>query len=378
MVTKNDLMALINTQAEWCVSLYMPMVRAGIEVQQNPIRFRNLLRKAEAQLEQLGLRPQETERLLQPATALLDDFDLWQQRADGLAVFVNPDSLRVFRLPIAPAEHAIVKTRFFVKPLLPLLSGDGTYYLLALSQDEVRLMRGTRDSMAEVELNNVPASLADALAIDQMRSYIRAATKGGGGTVWQSSGASADDEKKQILRYFQQIDRGLRELIADKQIPLLLAGVDYLLPIYREANTYPHLIEGDITGNPEMLSAKDLHQPAWERVKPLFARAEAEQRELFATLAGRADPRAVLGLKHALTAAHQGRVASLFVALDRQLWGQFDPETGTMHVHPEMQPGDQDLLDLLAAQTLANSGAVFAVEADSVPGGEAFAAILRY
>lgn len=33
--------------------------------------------------------------------------------------------------------------------------------------------------------------------------------------------------------------------------PLVLAGVEYLLPIYRRANTYPYLLDGGVTGNPE-------------------------------------------------------------------------------------------------------------------------------
>ena len=44
-----DLKALIETEGEWCVSILMPTVRTGTEVQQNPIRFRNLLREAENQ-----------------------------------------------------------------------------------------------------------------------------------------------------------------------------------------------------------------------------------------------------------------------------------------------------------------------------------------
>jgi hypothetical protein len=34
-------------------------------------------------------------------------------------------------------------------------------------------------------------------------------------------------------------------------VPLLLAGVDYLLPIYREANTTHIWLDKGITGNPD-------------------------------------------------------------------------------------------------------------------------------
>ena len=43
-VTIDDLKALIEREGGPCVSLFMPTHRAGAETQQDPIRFRNLLR----------------------------------------------------------------------------------------------------------------------------------------------------------------------------------------------------------------------------------------------------------------------------------------------------------------------------------------------
>ena len=88
-------------------------------------------------------------------------------------------------------------------------------------------------------------------------------------------GQSADDAKDRILRYFRQIDAGLRDLLREAQVPLVLAGVEYLLPIYKEVNTYQHLLDGGISGNPEGVNF-DLHRQAWAQVEPFFTR-EQEQ-----------------------------------------------------------------------------------------------------
>lgn len=377
LLTKNDLNELIQVQGEWCVSFFMPTIRAGVEVQQNPIRFKNLLRTAENRLEKLGVRASEIEKFLRPAQALLSDPEIWRYAGDGLAVFLSPEDVTYFHLPLTFDELVVVKERFHIKPLLPLLSGDGQFYVLALSQDEIRLLEGARYSVAEVELEGVPESLAEALQLDETeRQQLR--TVGSQGAIFQGYGESSDTGDKQIRRFFQRVDRGLRDLIADKHIPLVLAGVDYLLPLYREANSYPYLLEEGLTGNPEMLSAKELHRRAWDLVKPLFTREREERVAQFQQLAGRGDPRACTSLKQTLVAAHQGRVATLFVPLDVRLWGNYDPEKIALHVHPEMQPGDQDLLDLAAVKTFANGGAVYAVEQAQVPGGERLAAIFRY
>ncbi len=42
------------------------------------------------------------------------------------------------------------------------------------------------------------------------------------------------------------------------------------------------------------------------------------------------------------------------------------------------EPGDEDLLDLAAVKTFLNSGNIYAVEPEKVPGGEPFAAVFRY
>ena len=378
-LTKDDLMQLIDHEAAWCVSMYMPAFRAGPEVQQNAIRFRNLLRTAADHLERLDMRAQEIAALLEPAYALRDDPAIWREAGDGLAVFVAPDVLYYYHLPLHFDEWAVVKPRFYIKPLLPLLSGDGEFYVLALSQKRIRLLEGTRDSVQEVPVSGVPESLNAALRLETTeRQQLRAVGGSGQGAVFQGHGESRDTEEKQLLRYFQKVDRGLRELLAERTIPLVLAGVERLLPIYREANSYPHLLETGLTINPDALANRELHERAWGVVGPRFATTQAEQVALFEKLSGRSDPRATTSLKPIVLGAHQGRVATLFVALGVQQWGAYDPDSITLHVHPERQPGDQDLLDLAAAQTFTNGGVVYAVDPAAVPGEAEMAAIMRY
>lgn len=384
-LTREDLQNLIGAYGEWHISIFMPTVRAGLEVQQNPIRYRNLLRKAAQELVARGCRSVDADRLLAPAQALLDDPALWRSLSDGLAVFVSREGIATFRLPLAFEELVLVKHRFYVKPLLPLLSGDGRFYVLALSQKRVRLLEGTRDRVAELDLEGVPESLAAALWADdpervlQVRTLGRGAQSGTTGAMFHGHGIGSDAEAKQDLqRYFQKVDRGLHDFLADKDIPLLVAGVDYLLPIYRDANTYPHLLDAGLLGNPDTLTARELHERAWDIVMPFFAQAQEERAERYRALAGRQDKLASSAVTRVVPAAYEGRVDTLFVAVGRRQWGRFDARDYTVHVHPEAQPGDLDLLDLAAVHTFANSGTVYAVDPHEVPGEGNLAAIFRY
>jgi hypothetical protein len=61
----------LNSHSDWCVSLYMPAHRAGRETEQDPIRFKNLLRQAEERLHAEGMRSAEARNFLKEPQRLL-------------------------------------------------------------------------------------------------------------------------------------------------------------------------------------------------------------------------------------------------------------------------------------------------------------------
>ena len=95
----------------------------------------------------------------------------------------------------------------------------------------------------------------------------------GPATFHGQGGGSDENEKNELLRYFRLVSDGLTEFLEEDGVPLVLAGVEYLLPIYKEANTYPNLMDTVITGNPDLLSADKLHKSAWDIVSPRFQTA---------------------------------------------------------------------------------------------------------
>jgi hypothetical protein len=201
-------------------------------------------------------------------------------------------------------------------------------------------------------------------------------SSGGQGTFSSVMHGSGVEAKENIKRYFRRIDKGLLELVKDERVPLVLAGVDYLHPIYKEVNTYPHLMEDGIGGNPEHLSAKELHAQAWTVIRPYFQKAQQEAVDQHKQLisSGRASKR----VRKIIPAACHGRVELSFVVPEFQQWGTFDPSTDELHLHKKEETGDEDLLELTAIQTLLNGGTVYVVEPDKMPDTEPIAAVLRY
>jgi hypothetical protein len=51
--------AFLDRHSGWCVSLFMPTHRSGRDTEQDPIRFKNLIREVEESLTAKGLRASE-------------------------------------------------------------------------------------------------------------------------------------------------------------------------------------------------------------------------------------------------------------------------------------------------------------------------------
>lgn len=373
---------LISEQERPCISIYMPTIRAGDETRQNPIRFKNLLNAAEERLIALGYRRPEAKALLEPAQELLVNELFWQHQSDGFAMFLSGDTTRHYRLPLEFEELLVVGDSFHIKPLLPLFTANGRFFILALSQQGVRLLEGTRFSFDELDLEEVPESLAEALRWDDPEAQLQqhaseGASTGGERTVmFHGHGVGADDQKTNILRFFHVVNDALQNFLGEEDIPLVLAGVDYLLPIYREANSYNNLQEEWITGNPEELKAEELHQAAWNIVEPYFKREQAEAAGIYQQVQG--SDRASDDIRKIVPAAHYGQVQQLFVLLDVHQWGLFDPDTGEVQMHEAFSTDGADLIDLAASHTFLNGGKVYAFNADEAPLESAAAAVLRW
>ena len=381
--SRDALNALAMQRSDACVSIYMATHRAGVETEQDPILLRNLLRESEQLLLSKGLSIPQVQDLLEPAARLRWDSLFWMHQSDGLVVFLGVGEPHLFRLPLPFEPLVVVTNRFHIKPLLPLFSEDERFYLLGLSQNRISLFQGTRFSISELEPQGLPASIAETLQYDvfekQLQFHTRTPPSGPQGVrsaIFHGQGVGSDDTKVNILRYLQQINEGMSALLKGEQAPLVLAGVGYLLGLYRQVNDYPHLLEQGIEGNPEGLSVDELHRQAWRLVRPhvLEARENAihEYRQRAGTARASSDVAAII------RSARQGQVETLLVAVGRQIWGVADQDAGTVEIHRERVADDEDLLDLATILALSTGATIFAVRPELVPATSGIAAVFRY
>lgn len=375
--TQADAQLLSDSSGTWSASLFLPTHRTGTEMQQDPIRLKNLLREVERQLLAAGEREGNIGTMLKPAWDLLGDTKFWQHQSDGLAVFVSKDHFDYFRVPLPLEELVIVAQRFQLKPLFPLLTGDGHFFILSLSQNGVRFLEATRHGVDEIEVEELPVNLREALNLDDQQRQLQMHTgNAGGGAMFHGHGPGGEYTKEQLEKYFRQVDSAICRFVGNDRAPLVLAGVDYYFPIYRKVSRHPQVLEHGLPGNAESQRPAELHDRAWPIVEQLFSRQRESKLARFAKLHGTGQTST--NLAEVLVAAHDGRVETLFVAADRQVWGTFDAEARHSAIEAKSTAQNEDLLDRATLETYLRGGLVFSVPQATLPAGAELAAIYRW
>lgn len=399
VLTATDIRQLASACDGPCVSIFMGThlgTNNGTqEIQQDPIRLKNLLNQARERLmAEKGMRRPDAEGLLRPGWQLIENGDVWREQAgSGLAVFLGPDGGQSFRVPLELEEKLVVNDRYFVKPLLPVLRAEDLFYILMLAQKDVRLLECTSSGISEVDLGDTPRDLATALRLDDTNpemTWHRVGTsmgpasrkKTGGSSDFHGTGVDNGPADAGLIVFLDRLQKGVTERLDDPTLnqgtgkaPLVLAGIEFVQALYRDVNRYHNLYDQGIVGNAKLIGDTQLRDEALRLLQPYFERARHAAgdrfREYYGTGRASVDPAEIV------PAAAYGRVESLLVA-DAHQWGRFDETTGELEMHDEPKPGDDDLSDYAVAKTLLTGGEVFAAEAAGIPQHSSMAAVFRY
>lgn len=384
---KNLKKTILTRRSDQCVSLFIPTHRTGNKVEQNSIRYKNMLQETEKRLIAKDMPEEKVLELLKNPRQLLEDAEFWKYPSDGLAVFFSNEDFYTYRVSIEFTEVLVISNRYHVKPLLPFITKDSTFYILAISQNRLRLLESTQNSVEEIDLGDTPESFAETFSNDFPQKHLQyhTGTPSSGSASGSAPGIRgamyhghdpSSDLKKNLQQWFRTINAKIIDLLSDSQVPLVLAGVDYLFPLYKEVNTYPHLMDQGIHGNPDECKPEDLRIKAMSIVEPVFNKKREARLEQYRSLAETG--LTTTDVSKAVLAAHYGQIAVLFVAVGVQVWGRFDPEEHKVQIHETAESQDEDLLNFTAVQALSKGAEVFVLSKEEMPDQALLAAVLRY
>ncbi len=380
--TSDRLVELLHATEPPCVSLYQPTHRHRPERDQDPIRFRNLVRDVEAALRH-GFDGADSERLLERFRALEHDKDFWNRRTEGLALLASPERFEVVDLQQPVAERVVVSDSFHVKPLLRVLQSADRFCLLALSRNHARVFEGSRYSLDAIELDGVPLTFAEALGEERTEPHLTVASygmKGAGGddrAMHHGHGARDDEVDVDTERFFRHVDRAVLEHVSKPtQLPLLLAALPEHHTPFRELSHNPFLLPAGVEGNPEAFDVDTLRAKAWQALEPRYFERIETLLERYGS--ARARDLGSSDLDAIGRAAAEGRGGMLLIAADRDVPGRLGASSGQPEPGSALRQDADDLLDDLAEAVLRTKGQVVVVPAERLPSESGALAIYRY
>lgn len=359
-----------------CLTITLPIQPAENTSRQDYMRIKSAAQSAEPILAARGMNPKQIREFLDPLAHI--NGDSWGTDFGSLVIFRSPEYFRCFQVRGELKDSATVADHFQVLPYLRAVQDEQRhFYILALSQAHVRLLRCTNHSSEEVPLGpDTPTS------VEQWLNTRTPTTSPDHGAVRESGGGSTegnfnslqdrDKLDQHISNFFHRVDEAVFEILRNETLPLVLAGVEYEVSMYKDITRYAHLAPDHVHGAPDSLKGGELHKRALEVARRAFEIPLKKALETYERLGG--SERTSRKASEIVAASATGRVAHLFIAEGSRLPGAWNKET--MQVANES--AGEDLLNIAALQTTANGGEVWVTDPKKVPGGGPVAALYRY
>jgi hypothetical protein len=385
LFTKQDFLRLAEVHNQHCVSIYISTHRLGGDEAelQDRTAFKNQLKEVKRKLKDYKLTDREIENYTKPLNDLLDRENFWRKLSDCLAVFLDGSEVSYYTIPLEISESNYVADHLYLKPLAPLVNRHARFFIMVLSLGNMRFFDASEYNITEVNIEGlIPRGMEESqlLAADENQQQLQWRSQHGEpqqGAMFHGHGGGNESEKKQqIQKYFQEIDRGLMEMLHDEKAPLIVAGVDYLFPIFKDACNYKNLYDHHLVGNFDVIQPSEIHNRVWDLIKNDFKADLEKKKEKYHELL-KVD-RAAYQLEEVIPGSIVGRTDTLFLEKDRNVWGSYDESSHSITIDEEKNINNACLLNRSAINTIKNGGEVYILDPANMPEDVSTAAIFRY
>jgi hypothetical protein len=378
-ITMPDLRELISSDDGHCISIYMPTHPKGIDGKQDGLRLKNLAAAAERQLIERGMRSVEARKFVAPLAAF-PFREKWERRKNGIAIFRSKKNLVHYWLDEPLQETLVVAPRFYMRPLLSAIGVSSRFIILAISRNQVRVLKCTGDGYEKLSVPRLPTNIEQALNLqtadrgEQVHSGMRG-DLGKEAGVFHGQGGHRDTIKDETQEYFRLVSQVLRPVLRQTPWPVILAGVEYEVAMYRQHSDCRDIAEESLHGCFDYVTDQQLY----EQVLPVATRIyQAQYQQAFSRYRTSLNRiRTSEDVDEIIPASYEGRIDTLFFDNSAELFGRYDCEKKSVEIVQERDPM-LDLIELAVTQTLLHSGAVYPATGDELPASGPMCAIIRY
>ena len=341
------------------VSILAPTHRTAPANKQDPIKVKNLVKKATDRLH-AEFKKREVEAVVKNLNQLVKNLD-WEHLLDGLALFASKDQTAAITLPFKVKPRAMIDETFATRDLVYALNRATPFRVLVLGH-QVRLFDAWTTMLEEHVAKPFP----------MVHRGAGGASKLPGGQGINRSGVRDEAHRN----FFKSVDKALGDLQKANPLPLVVVGVDRNLAFFREATSQAEAIAGMLAGNHERTAPSALGKLVW----PTFETGATVRRTdaLVQLDSAVGANRHASGIDQVWRAAVEANCQTLFVEKEYKFPADLSPDG--MRLLPYTGRGAtamDDAVDELIKRVMDTGGQVFFYTAGDLALHQHIAAILR-
>lgn len=356
---------ILETDSEFCISIYMPTHRTAPDNRQDLIRFKNIVNKIDAM--------DKYDKQVKILREIQADSQFWIYNLDGLIILMDQDDVNIYRLPRSVDERVVVGKRFYLKPLIRNFQSDDRYHALALSKDSFRLFTGNRYGFKEIELDEEESILDNVLGKVHEGRSLNVVSQGGAYGNFHGHGARSEEVKVDTKRFFNHADNYISENFSLKdKIPLILIGLPENQATFRDNSQNDYLLDKGIDRSIEGIKAEELNGFVWKVLEPVYI--EKTNKLVKRYHEGLNNDTSTHTLHDILKAIIQERVQILVIEDGKTIPGVIDLKK----VDYKITDDGEDILNEMAQLALARNMEVVILPKERMPKHHSAFAIYRY
>src|SRR5262245_55967188 len=359
MLSRSELKSLQAHRDYPSVSILAPTHRSAPSNKQDPIKVKNLVRKATKRLHK-EFKKREVADLVKNLADLVRKVD-WQHNLDGLALLASKDRSAAISLPFRVKPRAMVDETFATRDLVYAFNRAPPYRVVVLSH-QVRLYDAWTTVLDEHRSRPFPMS-----------------HQGPGGALKLPGGpginpsAVRDDALRQ---FFRSADEAVDALQKADPRPLVVVGVERNLAFYQEVTRQSGAVVGMLAGNHDSTPPSRLGKLVW----PVFeAGATRRRTEALVQLDSAVGvQRHTSGIDQVWRAAVGGKCKTLLVEKDFKYPADVSPEGNRLLPYTGQGAASlDDAVDEAIERVLGSGGEVFFYDSGALAVHQRVAAVLR-
>ncbi len=340
-----------------CVTIILKTHRTKPDSNQDAINLKNLIDDAEKRL-YADFEKRFVWPIIENINKLVEDID-HSQNLEGLVLVANQTMADFTRIPIEVTSRVVVDKTFATRDLIRSMHTESSYYVLALSRTQARLIEAYNDKVVKEFKGEFPIE-------DHLYTTNKA----------KSSTNKGHDNL--IEEFFNRVDKIVIETTKNNPKPIVLATEDRNFDYYLKVADQKDRIVGSINRDQKDESAHDLVKNAWEEVLELVKQKNTNRITELNEAVGR--NHFVSDFNEIWSAIQEGKGKTLFVKRGFYQPALIDGNVITLVDDDRRMEKNvvDDIVDEMIEHNLAFGGDIVFVEGEELEGFQQLALTTRY